>query len=70
MLFSHQGVLNTFLKKGTRDTNEPVNATLATAIIIFIFVSMGSIDFVAQIYQYVFPDHLWHTLFLLVLWNR
>jgi amino acid transporter len=46
--------LNTFLSKGKVETNEPVNATMVTAIIIVTFVAMGSVDFVAQIISMFF----------------
>lgn len=46
--------LNSFLSKGTGDSNEPVNATLITAIIVFAFVSMGSVDIVAQVISMFF----------------
>ncbi len=46
--------LNRFLAKGKGDANEPFHATLVTAIIVFAFVSMGSVDFVAQIISMFF----------------
>ncbi len=46
--------INNLLKKGSGESNEPVNATLLTAIIVLAFVSMGSVDFVAQIISMFF----------------
>jgi amino acid transporter len=46
--------VNHFLKSGKGKTNEPVNATLVTSVIVLIFVSMGSVDFVAQIISMFF----------------
>jgi hypothetical protein len=46
--------INKFLSTGTGSANEPRNATLITAVIVFTFVSMGSIDFVAQIISMFF----------------
>jgi len=46
--------INSFLSKGSGETNEPVHATLITAVIVIIFVSMGSVDFVAQIISMFF----------------
>lgn len=46
--------VNQFLKKGVGESNEPVNATLITAIIVMIFVLMGDVDFVAQIVSMFF----------------
>lgn len=46
--------INNFLSQGKGASNEPVNATLITSIIVFIFVSMGSVDFVAQIISMFF----------------
>ena len=46
--------INDFLSAGKGDANEPVNATLVTAFIVMIFVSMGSVDFVAQIISMFF----------------
>lgn len=46
--------VNQFLKKGQGETNEPFNATLVTAVIVLLFVSMGSVDFVAQIISMFF----------------
>lgn len=46
--------INRYLGKGRGDTNEPVNATLVTSFIALAFVSMGSVDFVAQIISIFF----------------
>lgn len=46
--------INQFLSKGKGEANEPVNATLITAIIVFAFVSMGSVDIVAQVISMFF----------------
>jgi amino acid transporter len=46
--------VNRFLGSGRPETNEPVNATLVTAVIALFFVSLGSIDFVAQIISMFF----------------
>lgn len=46
--------LNRFLAEGRGEANEPVKATLATSIIVFAFVAMGSVDFVAQIISMFF----------------
>jgi amino acid transporter len=46
--------VNQFLSKGQGKTNEPVNTTLVTSIIVLIFVAMGSVDFVAQIISMFF----------------
>ncbi len=45
---------NGFLSKGVGKTNEPANATLVTAIIVLFFVSLGDVDFVAQIISMFF----------------
>jgi amino acid transporter len=47
-------IVNKFIASGRPVTNEPVNATLITAVIVLFFVSMGSIDFVAQIISMFF----------------
>ncbi|MBN2425929.1 MAG: hypothetical protein JXB44_12955 [Calditrichaceae bacterium] len=47
-------IVNSFLAKGKGDSNEPFNATLVTAVIAFVFVSMGGVDFVAQIISMFF----------------
>ena len=41
--------INRFLGSGRGESNEPFNATLVTAVLVLVFVSMGSVDFVAQI---------------------
>jgi amino acid transporter len=46
--------INQLVSKGQGEANEPVNATLITAIIVLSFVSMGSVDFVAQIISMFF----------------
>ncbi|MBU1096401.1 MAG: amino acid permease [Bacteroidetes bacterium] len=46
--------LNNILGKGKGSSNEPVNATIVTGVIALIFVSMGSVDFVAQIISMFF----------------
>ena len=46
--------INTFLAKGKGDSNEPLNATLVTAVIVFTVVAMGNVDFVAQIISMFF----------------
>lgn len=46
--------INNFLSKGKGKSNEPFNATLVTAAIIFLFVSIGSVDFVARIISMFF----------------
>ena len=46
--------VNNFLKKGKGEANEPVNATLITSVIVIVFVSLGSVDFVAKIISMFF----------------
>lgn len=46
--------LNNYFEKGKEKTNEPVNATLFTSILVIIFVSLGSVDLVAQIISMFF----------------
>jgi amino acid transporter len=46
--------INSFLAKGKGESNEPLNATIVTAIIVFIVVAMGNVDFVAQIISMFF----------------
>jgi amino acid transporter len=46
--------LNHFLKSGKGKVNEPINATMVTAVIVIVFVSLGSVDFVAQIISMFF----------------
>jgi amino acid transporter len=52
ILFLHSW--NRYLGRGRGDTNEPVNATMITAIIVLAFVSVGSVNFVAQIISMFF----------------
>jgi amino acid transporter len=46
--------VNQFLAKGHGENNEPIHSTLITSIIILVFVSIGNIDFVAQIISMFF----------------
>jgi len=46
--------LNNLLSRGKGDANEPIFATLITSLIIIVFVSIGSIDFVAKIISMFF----------------
>jgi len=46
--------INRYFREGKGKVNEPVNATLITSIIALFFVSIGSIDFVAQIISMFF----------------
>ena len=46
--------INRILKSGRGTVNEPVNATLVTSVIAIVFVSLGSVDFVAQIISMFF----------------
>ncbi len=41
--------LNNFFKKGVGNVNEPVNATIVSAIIIVLFILPGSLNFIAKI---------------------
>lgn len=45
---------NQILSLGKGETNEPVNATIFTAAIILVFVSLGNVDFVAKIISMFF----------------
>ena len=45
---------NRILARGRGEGNEPYIATLVTALIVFAFVSMGNVDFVAQIISMFF----------------
>jgi amino acid transporter len=45
---------NRFLSAGRGKVNEPMNATIVTAVIVLAFVSMGGVDFVAQIISMFF----------------
>ncbi len=46
--------MNAWLARGTRGTNEPVQATLVTAVIALVFVMAGDVNFVAQIISMIF----------------
>ncbi|MFW5915857.1 MAG: amino acid permease [Bacteroidota bacterium] len=46
--------LNQFLKKGKKESNEPYNAALATVMIAFVFVAVGSVNAVATIISMFF----------------
>lgn len=46
--------VNSFLRAGSGEANEPVNATFITAVIVVSIVAMGSVDFVAQIISMFF----------------
>jgi amino acid transporter len=46
--------LNRFLSHGRGSANEPANATAVTAIIVLVCVSLGSVNFVAQIISMFF----------------
>lgn len=46
--------INRFLSAGTGEENEPVNATLVTCVIAFIFVAMGDVNAVAEIISMFF----------------
>jgi amino acid transporter len=52
-IFPMEG-LNNILSRGKGEGNDPVNATLFTSVIILVFVSMGSVDFVARIISMFF----------------
>ncbi|MBN1626068.1 MAG: amino acid permease [Deltaproteobacteria bacterium] len=52
-IFWFKGI-NNFLRRGKGESNEPLNATLVTAVIIILFVSAGSVDFVARIISMFF----------------
>jgi len=41
--------LNRFLSKGKKVSNEPFNATIFTVVIAFVFVTLGSVNLVAEI---------------------
>ncbi len=45
---------NRILSSGKGETNEPVNATILTAVIVLAFVSLGNVNFVAQIISMFF----------------
>ncbi|MCE5272438.1 amino acid permease, partial [bacterium] len=46
--------INAYLTRGRGKANEPINATLLTSLIALVFVSMGNVDFVAQIISMFF----------------
>ncbi|MDQ3392913.1 MAG: amino acid permease [Bacteroidota bacterium] len=46
--------LNFWLSKGKKDTNEPLNATLVTSALALFFVSIGDVNFVAEIISMFF----------------
>lgn len=46
--------VNRILQQGRGESNEPANATLVTSVIVLCFVSLGSVDFVAQIISMFF----------------
>ncbi len=46
--------LNTWLAQGKEGSNEPINASLITALIALTFVAMGSVNFVARIISMFF----------------
>ena len=46
--------INRLVSAGRGEANEPVNATLITAVIALTFISLGSVDFVAQIISMFF----------------
>ncbi|MEM7550636.1 MAG: amino acid permease [Bacteroidota bacterium] len=46
--------LNRFLAKGKTQTNEPVNATMVTLLFAIFFVSIGDVNFVAEIISMFF----------------
>ncbi|MFC1538512.1 amino acid permease [Candidatus Latescibacterota bacterium] len=46
--------INNFLSASKGKANEPVNATLVTSVLAILFVSAGSVDFVAQIISMFF----------------
>lgn len=45
---------NRVMSVGSGETNEPVNATILTSVITLVFVSIGSVDFVAKIISMFF----------------
>lgn len=49
-----QNSLNNWFAKGKQKDNEPVNGSLVTIIIAFVFVFFGDVDFVAQIISMFF----------------
>ncbi|MDX8338368.1 amino acid permease [Draconibacterium sp. IB214405] len=49
-----QGYLNRWFAKGRKSDNEPINGSLVTILIAFVFVVIGDVDFVAQIISMFF----------------
>ena len=49
-----QSSLNRWFAKGRKNDNEPINGSLVTIIIAFVFVVVGDVDFVAQIISMFF----------------
>ncbi len=49
-----QKTVNRWFAKGKKKDNEPVNGSLITIIIAFVFVAVGDVDFVAQIISMFF----------------
>lgn len=49
-----QGNLNRWFAKGRKNDNEPINGSLITIIIAFVFVIIGDVNFVAQIISMFF----------------
>ncbi len=45
---------NRYLMRGKPQTNEPINATLLTSLIVLVFVGLGDVDFVAKIISVFF----------------
>ncbi len=45
---------NSILSSGKGESNEPINATILTTVIVLLFVSLGNVDFVAQIISMFF----------------
>ena len=52
--FTPAGRVNRFLAEGSPETNEPRNATLVTAAIALVTVSLGNVDFVARVISMFF----------------
>ncbi|MFC1541402.1 amino acid permease [Candidatus Latescibacterota bacterium] len=48
------GNINRYLSAGKGKVNEPLNATLVTSVIVLVFVSMGSVNFVARVISMFF----------------
>ncbi|WP_297096128.1 amino acid permease [uncultured Draconibacterium sp.] len=49
-----QGHINRWFAKGRKTDNEPINGSLITIVIAFVFVVVGDVDFVAQIISMFF----------------